>query len=164
MVRKKVYTEKDARNLIAIFLHGLKYIHDHNYGTHLLIPFSIVLSSLNIPVHRDLKPENLLLKSELNDTDIKICDFGFAAYCESYDHSLTEQLGTPNYMAPEMITRKAYGKGVDMWAAGVISFILLEGNYPFSDANQQKLFMKIAKGQFEFRPKYWVDLLMLVLL
>lgn len=58
-------------------------------------------------------------------------------------------------MAPEMIMRRSYGKSVDVWAAGVISFILLEGNYPFNDSDQHKLFLKISKGDFQFRPKYW---------
>lgn len=53
----------------------------------------------------------------------------FIMYCRCITDTLTEQLGTPNYMAPEMITRKPYGKSVDVWAAGVISFILLEGEY-----------------------------------
>jgi calcium/calmodulin-dependent protein kinase I len=79
----------------------------------------------HIFVSSDLKPENLLMTSDSSDADIKVVDFGFAALVNGY--SLDKYCGTPGYMAPEIIRRQLYGKPVDMWAFGVILYILLGG-------------------------------------
>ena len=136
IVKKSFYNEKEARDLAFIMLSAVKYMHD-----------------LNV-VHRDLKPENLLLKSVSDDADVKIADFGFAAYSKGDD--LKEQCGTPGYVAPEILARKPYGKAVDMWSVGVITYILLGGYPPFHHENQKELFKIIQKGHFEFHKEYWV--------
>ena len=103
---------------------------------------------------RDLKPENLLLTSETDDASIKVADFGFAIQGAAKS-SLTTQCGTPGYVAPEILRSEPYGKAVDMWSIGVITYILLGGYPPFHDDNQKALFRKIKKGEFEFHEEYW---------
>jgi calcium/calmodulin-dependent protein kinase I len=97
----------------------------------------------------------LLLANKVDDHLVKIADFGFATECNGL--SLNEQLGTPSYMAPEIIRNQKYGKPVDMWAFGVILYILLGGYPPFASPtqNQSELLKLITKGNFQFHPDYW---------
>jgi serine/threonine protein kinase len=136
IVKKTYYNEKEARDLIRILLFAIKHLHDQDI------------------VHRDLKPENLLLASQKDDADIKLADFGFAARVEGYN-SLKTQCGTPGYVAPEILKNETYGKAVDMWSIGVITYILLGGYPPFHDENQAMLFRKIKNAQYQFHPDYW---------
>ena len=76
--------------------------------------------------HRDLKPDNILLADEEN---MKLADFGFAYFAGDTKMSLS--LGTPIYMAPEIVSGDDYGKEVDVWAIGVITVILTTGVPPF---------------------------------
>ena len=136
IVQKTYYNEQQARDLVFILLSAIKYCHDRDV------------------VHRDLKPENLLLTSVSDDADIKIADFGFAIK-QHGAASLTTQCGTPGYVAPEILKNAKYGKPVDMWSIGVITFILLGGYPPFHDDNQKILFKKIKNCEYTFHPEYW---------
>ena len=81
--------------------------------------------------HRDLKPENILLESkDKNNLDIKISDFGFSCFFDP-QKGLDLVLGSPLYMAPEIILNKNYNEKVDIWSIGVISYMLLTGRNPF---------------------------------
>lgn len=138
IVNKECYTEKEARFLVRILLQTLDYMHKQSI------------------VHRDLKPENLLLKSLDNDYDIKLADFGYAAMVNSpSENSLQDQCGTPNYVAPEIITHIPYGTKVDMWSAGVIVFILLGGYPPFHANQSHELYSLIRTANFKFDEEYW---------
>jgi calcium/calmodulin-dependent protein kinase I len=107
-------------------------------------------------VHRDLKPENILLTSADDDASIKLADFGFAKSMDVDESgALTTACGTPGYVAPEIITGKAYGPEVDCWSLGVIMYILLSGYPPFYHDDQRKLFKLIKKGEFSFEPEFW---------
>ncbi|XP_029104314.1 serine/threonine-protein kinase DCLK3 [Scleropages formosus] len=106
-------------------------------------------------VHRDLKPENLLVQRNADgSTTLKLADFGLATV-------VTEPIftvcGTPTYVAPEILVEKGYGLPVDMWAAGVIAYILLCGFAPFrsQDKDQERLFQLIQQGEYEFLSPYW---------
>jgi calcium/calmodulin-dependent protein kinase I len=136
IVKKTVYNEAEARDLIRTLLVAIKACHDQHV------------------VHRDLKPENLLLKSKTDDKDVKVADFGFAVVAED-DHCLSTQCGTPGYVAPEILQGTLYGRPVDMWSVGVICYILLGGYPPFYDDNQKMLFRKIKAGSYEFHADYW---------
>ncbi|KAK2166756.1 hypothetical protein NP493_1303g00033 [Ridgeia piscesae] len=133
------YTEKDAAFCVRHILEGLKYLHDNDI------------------VHRDLKPENLLYKDESENSVLKIADFGLATI--SNNHVLLQTVcGTPGYCAPEVLKSTSYGKAVDIWAVGVIIYILLCGYEPFYDENQSKLFKKILKCDYVFHKDCWSDI------
>ena len=141
IVTKSYYNEKEARKTCKILLEAIDYCHERRVA------------------HRDLKPENLLLRSETDDSSIKIADFGFAKIVRS-PQSLKTQCGTPGYVAPEILTGTPYDESADMWSVGVILYILLGGYPPFIDDNQRKLFRKIRKGEYEFHEEYWAPVSM----
>ncbi|KAM5232389.1 serine/threonine-protein kinase DCLK3 isoform 1-T1 [Hipposideros larvatus] len=106
-------------------------------------------------VHRDLKPENLLVqRNEDKSTTLKLADFGLAKHVV---RPIFTVCGTPTYVAPEILSEKGYGLEVDMWAAGVILYILLCGFPPFRspERDQEELFNIIQLGHFEFLAPYW---------
>ncbi|KAI1887449.1 hypothetical protein AGOR_G00190410 [Albula goreensis] len=131
------YTERDASAMVFNLASALKYLH-----------------CMNI-VHRDIKPENLLVCESLDGCkSLKLGDFGLATVVEGPLHTVC---GTPTYVAPEIIAESGYGLKVDIWAAGVITYILLCGFPPFrSENNQQEdLFDQILVGRLEFPSPYW---------
>ncbi|XP_060683317.1 serine/threonine-protein kinase DCLK2 isoform X2 [Hemiscyllium ocellatum] len=131
------YTERDASAMVYNLVSALKYLH-----------------SLNI-VHRDIKPENLLVCEYADGTkSLKLGDFGLATVV---DGPLYTVCGTPTYVAPEIIAESGYGLKVDIWAAGVITYILLCGFPPFRSENnvQEDLFDQILVGRLEFPSPYW---------
>uniref|UniRef100_A0A665TXU0 non-specific serine/threonine protein kinase n=1 Tax=Echeneis naucrates TaxID=173247 RepID=A0A665TXU0_ECHNA len=131
------YTERDASIMVFNLAGALKYLH-----------------SLNI-VHRDIKPENLLVFECPDGTkSLKLGDFGLATVVEG---PLYTVCGTPTYVAPEIIVESGYGLKVDIWAAGVITYILLCGFPPFrSERNMQEdLFDQILLGRLDFPSPYW---------
>ncbi|OCT97018.1 serine/threonine-protein kinase DCLK2 isoform X2 [Xenopus laevis] len=131
------YTERDASAMVYNLASAMKYLH-----------------GLNI-VHRDIKPENLLVCEYPDKTkSLKLGDFGLATVV---DGPLYTVCGTPTYVAPEIIAETGYGLKVDIWAAGVITYILLCGFPPFrSDNNlQEDLFDQILIGKLEFPSPYW---------
>ena len=89
--------------------------------------------------HRDLKPENILLESkDLNSLDIKISDFGFSCFFDP-TKGLNLVLGTPLYMAPEIILRKNYNEKVDIWSIGIITYMLLSGQSPYNGKTKEQI-------------------------
>ncbi|XP_057175694.1 serine/threonine-protein kinase DCLK2 [Triplophysa rosa] len=131
------YTERDASAMLFNLTGALRYLHRMNI------------------VHRDIKPENLLVCEYPDGTkSLKLGDFGLATMVEGPLHTVC---GTPTYVAPEIIAETGYGLKVDIWAAGVITYILLCGFPPFrSERNlQDELFEQILLGKLEFPAPYW---------
>ncbi|XP_028353741.1 serine/threonine-protein kinase DCLK1 isoform X2 [Physeter macrocephalus] len=131
------YTERDASGMLYNLASAIKYLH-----------------SVNI-VHRDIKPENLLVYEHQDGSkSLKLGDFGLATIV---DGPLYTVCGTPTYVAPEIIAETGYGLKVDIWAAGVITYILLCGFPPFrgSGDDQEVLFDQILMGQVDFPSPYW---------
>eukprot|EP00359_Climacostomum_virens_P003916 CAMPEP_0204901482 /NCGR_PEP_ID=MMETSP1397-20131031/3106_1 /ASSEMBLY_ACC=CAM_ASM_000891 /TAXON_ID=49980 /ORGANISM="Climacostomum Climacostomum virens, Strain Stock W-24" /LENGTH=417 /DNA_ID=CAMNT_0052069847 /DNA_START=219 /DNA_END=1472 /DNA_ORIENTATION=+ len=121
-------TESEAKRLFRQVLSAMDYCH-----------------SLNV-THRDLKLENILLDDRRN---IKLIDFGFAT-CFPNDKKAKIFCGTPSYMSPEIVARKEYnGPPADVWALGVLLFVMLSGTYPFKGRDDKDLYRKILRGQFE---------------
>ncbi|XP_069563397.1 serine/threonine-protein kinase DCLK1-like isoform X2 [Brachyistius frenatus] len=131
------YTERDASSMLFNLASAIKYLH-----------------SLNI-VHRDIKPENLLVFEHHDGSkSLKLGDFGLATIVNG---PLFTVCGTPTYVAPEIVAETGYGLKVDIWAAGVIAYILLCGFPPFrgSGEDPEALFEHILKGQLDFPAPYW---------
>ena len=96
--------------------------------------------------------------SREDDVGIKIADFGFAARIGT--GTLKQQAGTPGYVSPEVLERKPHGKPVDMWAMGVILYMLLGGYPPFyqNDEDQRAMYRRILTGNYQFHPEYWSNI------
>lgn len=103
-------------------------------------------------VHRDLKPENMLFESEKSDV-LKIIDFGIA--CRFQPHKkITSRIGTPYFLAPEVIC-KEYDEKCDIWSAGVIFYMMLTGVVPFKANNDKELLQCILKEQPKMTGNLW---------
>jgi serine/threonine protein kinase len=95
------------------------------------------------------------LSSGHNNYDVKLGDFGLSRYFSSALMMHT-RVGTPLYVAPEVLMNKGYGPGVDMWAVGVLTYILLSGKPPFPCDNMSLLFQCIMSGTYSFQDLAWV--------
>ena len=137
------YSESQARTVVSLLLSTLDHLHGRGV------------------VHRDLKPDNILLASKDDLTHIKLADFGFAKAVEDLVGERTI-CGSPHYIAPEILRKVPYGAPVDIWSCGVILFILLGGYPPFDDEDEEKLFLKIKQGNFQFgmpqTPNVWREI------
>lgn len=121
------FTEDEARYYFQQLISGVSYCH-----------------SMQI-CHRDLKLENTLLDGS-SAPHLKICDFGYSK--SSVLHSQPKSIvGTPAYIAPEVLSRKAYdGKIADVWSCGVTLYVMLVGAYPFEDPTDPKNSPKLLGG------------------
>jgi serine/threonine protein kinase len=157
---RKRYNEDDARDLLLQIFEGIRYIHSRGV------------------IHRDIKPENLILSSKKEDNKVKIVDFGFAMLRDDADgFTATKRssvegavlneiekekekekekkgflCGTPGYIAPEVLKSRLYTTKCDMWAAGVVMYILLSGTMPFAvdDTKAQ------MRGQYSLSSSRWI--------
>uniref|UniRef100_A0A672M9S3 calcium/calmodulin-dependent protein kinase n=1 Tax=Sinocyclocheilus grahami TaxID=75366 RepID=A0A672M9S3_SINGR len=133
IVAREYYSEADASHCIQQILEAV--LHCHQMGV----------------VHRDLKPENLLLASKLKGAAVKLADFGLAIEVQGDQQAWFGFAGTPGYLSPEVLRKEPYGKPVDMWACGVILYILLVGYPPFWDEDQHRLYQQIKAGAYDVR-------------
>uniref|UniRef100_A0A8C2GKA7 calcium/calmodulin-dependent protein kinase n=1 Tax=Cyprinus carpio TaxID=7962 RepID=A0A8C2GKA7_CYPCA len=137
IVAREYYSEADASHCIQQILESVNHCH------------------LNGIVHRDLKPENLLLASKLKGAAVKLADFGLAIEVQGDQQAWFGFAGTPGYLSPEVLRKEPYGKPVDMWACGVILYILLVGYPPFWDEDQHRLYQQIKAGAYDFPSPEW---------
>ena len=106
--------------------------------------------------HRDIKPENILLHSkDPEKLDLKITDFGFSKCYDPNEGGLTETLGSPLYMAPEIIKKLTYDCSVDIWALGVMTYIMLSGKPPFKGKSKDEVFVEITSKNINFNLDAW---------
>uniref|UniRef100_A0A8C9A8C5 calcium/calmodulin-dependent protein kinase n=1 Tax=Prolemur simus TaxID=1328070 RepID=A0A8C9A8C5_PROSS len=137
IVAREYYSEADASHCIHQILESVNHIHQHDI------------------VHRDLKPENLLLASKCKGAAVKLADFGLAIEVQGEQQAWFGFAGTPGYLSPEVLRKDPYGKPVDIWACGVILYILLVGYPPFWDEDQHKLYQQIKAGAYDFPSPEW---------
>ncbi|KAJ4916147.1 Calcium-dependent protein kinase 10 [Raphanus sativus] len=113
----------------------------------------VMMCHSNGVVHRDLKPENFLLANKKENSALKAIDFGLSVFFKPGD-KFTEIVGSPYYMAPEVLKRD-YGPEVDVWSAGVIIYILLCGVPPFWAETEQGVALAILRGVIDFKRDPW---------
>eukprot|EP00178_Gracilaria_changii_P009440 TRINITY_DN2762_c0_g1_i1.p1 TRINITY_DN2762_c0_g1~~TRINITY_DN2762_c0_g1_i1.p1 ORF type:complete len:258 (-),score=46.40 TRINITY_DN2762_c0_g1_i1:159-932(-) len=135
IIARGKFTEKDAAVLIKQILSCINYCHSNKI------------------VHRDLKPENVLLEQNKDFDQIKIIDFGTSLVHTGQGH-LDEKLGTPYYIAPEVLNKK-YNEKCDLWSIGVITYIILSGMPPFNGNTDQEIMKKVKIGKFSFSDPCW---------
>ncbi|BFZ11781.1 hypothetical protein BsWGS_14820 [Bradybaena similaris] len=130
-------SERITKFLISQILVALKHLHSKSI------------------VHCDLKPENVLLSSETAFPQVKLCDFGFARIIgeKSFRRSI---VGTPAYLAPEVLKRKGYNRSLDMWSVGVIVYVSLSGTFPFNV--EEEISDQIQNASFMYPPNPWKDI------
>ncbi|XP_028848049.1 peripheral plasma membrane protein CASK isoform X3 [Denticeps clupeoides] len=131
-----VYSEAVASHYMRQILEALRYCHDNNV------------------IHRDVKPHCVLLASKENSAPVKLGGFGVAIQLGESGLVAGGRVGTPHFMAPEVVKREPYGKPVDVWGCGVILFILLSGCLPFY-GTKERLFEGIIKGKYKMNPRQW---------
>ncbi|XP_045145340.1 peripheral plasma membrane protein CASK isoform X7 [Echinops telfairi] len=131
-----VYSEAVASHYMRQILEALRYCHDNNI------------------IHRDVKPHCVLLASKENSAPVKLGGFGVAIQLGESGLVAGGRVGTPHFMAPEVVKREPYGKPVDVWGCGVILFILLSGCLPFY-GTKERLFEGIIKGKYKLNPRQW---------
>uniref|UniRef100_A0A674BNM7 calcium/calmodulin-dependent protein kinase n=1 Tax=Salmo trutta TaxID=8032 RepID=A0A674BNM7_SALTR len=137
IVAREYYSEADASHCIQQIVESVHHCH------------------VNGIVHRDLKPENLLLASKLKGAAVKLADFGLAIEVQADQQAWFGFAGTPGYLSPEVLRKDPYGKPVDLWACGVILYILLVGYPPFWDEDQHRLYQQIKAGAYDFPSPEW---------
>uniref|UniRef100_A0A673WZ64 Peripheral plasma membrane protein CASK n=1 Tax=Salmo trutta TaxID=8032 RepID=A0A673WZ64_SALTR len=131
-----VYSEAVASHYMRQILEALRYCHDNNV------------------IHRDVKPHCVLLASKENSAPVKLGGFGVAIQLGESGLVAGGRVGTPHFMAPEVVKREPYGKPVDVWGCGVILFILLSGCLPFY-GTKERLFETICRGKYKLNPRHW---------
>ncbi|XP_059610773.1 cGMP-dependent protein kinase egl-4-like [Phlebotomus argentipes] len=122
--KKKKFREPDARFYLACVIRAIEYLHSHNI------------------IYRDLKPENLMLDST---GYLKLIDFGCSKMTVPGEKTYTF-VGTPEYMAPEMIMNRGYCRSIDCWSVGVLAYELLTGKSAFVGQTNLAIFSRILKG------------------
>ncbi|XP_052119863.1 calcium/calmodulin-dependent protein kinase type II alpha chain isoform X12 [Frankliniella occidentalis] len=137
IVAREFYSEADASHCIQQILESVHHCHSNGV------------------VHRDLKPENLLLASKAKGAAVKLADFGLAIEVPGDQQAWFGFAGTPGYLSPEVLKKEPYGKPVDIWACGVILYILLVGYPPFWDEDQHRLYAQIKIGAYDYPSPEW---------
>jgi len=130
-------SERITKFLVTQILVALKHLHSKNI------------------VHCDLKPENVLLSSDSDFPQVKLCDFGFSRIIgeKGFRKSI---VGTPAYLAPEVLRNKGYNRSLDMWSTGVIIYVSLSGTFPFNE--DEDIHEQIQNASFMYPPHPWKDI------
>lgn len=141
-ILKKIgrFTEDQARPVLRDILEGVAYLHDKSI------------------VHRDLKLKNILCDRKELPVRVKLADFGLANFVGVRTVSkvaLQSQVGSPHYVAPEVLREETYGPSVDVWAVGIILHILLSRRYPFAGETIQETLELVCRGRFSLQGSEW---------
>nr|XP_046271718.1 serine/threonine kinase 17a like [Scatophagus argus] len=125
------FTEKDVIRLARQILTGVAFLHRNNV------------------VHLDLKPQNILLTSARPLGDIRIVDFGLSRRMDNITE-VREILGTPEYVAPEILNFEPISTATDMWSIGVLTYVMLTGESPFLGDDKQETFLNISQVNIDY--------------
>lgn len=132
-----VYSEAVASHYMKQLMQALRYMHSQGI------------------VHRDIRPHNVLLASKDNSAPLKLSGFGVALKLPSADAVVAAgRVGTPQFMAPEVVSNLEYGTKSDMWSVGVLLYVLLCGRLPFS-GTKQEIYESITEGRYSHHGGTW---------
>ncbi|KAK6170474.1 hypothetical protein SNE40_018860 [Patella caerulea] len=146
VLKQSLFKESETKIIMTKLASAISYLHKHDI------------------VHRDLKLENILLSQNPDDPEdklhIKVTDFGLSVVKDGvgHDNMMQDVCGTPIYMAPEIIDNKTYSQMCDVWAMGVIMYMLLCGYPPFNAADEEGLYEMIKKAEVKFEEPAWKDI------
>ena len=133
------FSEEEAARILHQILTAISYLHRMKL------------------VHRDIKPENLLFETKEEGSPIRLCDFGLSRiHDEATEPPMTTLLGTPYYIAPEVLT-KGYDKSCDLWSVGVIAFTLMAGYPPFNGGSNEEIHAAVLRGKYRFSATDWSE-------
>lgn len=135
ITKRKQVNESVAAKIIKQVLLAVNYFHNKSI------------------VHRDLKPENILLEMEDRYDEVKVIDFGLSRVFQK-DKMMCQRLGTPAYVAPEVLNKK-YNEKCDVWSIGIILHTLLSGSPPFHGRYDEQIFEQIQLGYITFNGPEW---------
>ncbi|XP_019613423.1 PREDICTED: serine/threonine-protein kinase 17A-like [Branchiostoma belcheri] len=132
------FNEKDVVRLMRQILEGVSYLHERNI------------------IHLDLKPQNILLTKPAPAGDIKLVDFGLARRVNVHEE-IREIVGTPDYVAPEVLSFEPLSTATDMWSIGVLAYVMLTGHSPFLGDSKQETFLHISTLAYDFPEELFLD-------
>ncbi|CAL7949959.1 unnamed protein product [Xylocopa violacea] len=134
LTKQAYYTEAEIAGYIRQLLWGLEYMHSNQYA------------------HLGLTLGDLLI-SHTGGDDLKICDFGLARRI-SHAKLMILSYGMPEFVAPEVTNKEGVSFSTDMWAVGIITYILLSGISPFRGSNDKETLLKIREGKWDFDDRW----------
>lgn len=138
ITEKSRYKEKGAAKVMRQILAAVNHLH------------------LNGICHRDLKPENFLFVSREKGASLKLVDFGLASkFANQLGTEMKSVVGTPYYLAPELLNRGRYGPLCDMWSIGVIMYMLLSGTLPFEGSSAKEVYKNVQTNAPKFSKRFW---------
>ncbi|XP_009583641.1 PREDICTED: obscurin-like, partial [Fulmarus glacialis] len=130
LFKKSVVTEAEVKLYIKQILEGIKYLHDNNV------------------LHLDIKPLNILMVYPERE-DLKLCDFGFAQKITPFEPQFSKY-GSPEFVAPEIVSQSPVSKATDIWAVGVITYLSLTCKSPFAGENDRGTLLNIQNGEISW--------------
>ena len=132
------FGENEAARVVYQILDAISHMHDGGI------------------VHRDIKPENVLFVTSDECSPIKLIDLGLSRRHDGIvDAPMSSLVGTPYYIAPEVLRRRGYDRSCDLWSIGVVTYILLCGYPPFNGATDRRTYESILRGKYAFHPEDW---------
>merc|ERR1712195_180488 len=134
--------------VVALDFEGISVEKQTREITSQLVSAVSMMHSVNV-VHRDIKPENILMVSKDGHPFIKVCDFGFAV--KKPEEGMTDTIGTPHYVAPEVLSGENYHLKCDVWSVGVVVYVMLSGRTPFNGDSLAAIAREIRAGRYSFK-------------
>ncbi|KAG1680056.1 Death-associated protein kinase related [Nymphon striatum] len=131
---EEIIEERIVVRLMKQILEGVSYLHDNNIA------------------HLDIKPQNLLLTAPFPDCNVQLCDFGISRLICG-DVEIREIVGTPDYIAPEVLHYEPISVETDLWSIGILTYVLLSGHSPFGGDTKQETFCNITQSPLDFPPE-----------
>ena len=136
LMREKHFSEQNAAIIMYQIFSSIKFCHDNGI------------------IHRDIKAENIIVQDEQN-LFVKLIDFGSCEILTSNKLTSTYKVGSPSYIAPEILNGEEYDYSCDIWSLGILMYFLLCGNKPFTGNTEEEIYKAIKSNDLKFKDKVW---------